>query len=104
MPRPTISELAVIPDTRRQLGDVVWVEDPDSMRIRLKLLIIKITTTVSGGSMEQTVGGRILEALTYGPTNGQLDAYATGMDNTDFDILWEYAINYELDIDPLGRG
>ena len=68
-PRAVIRDLNVIPDFRRQLGDVVWVEDPDNMRIRVKLLITKISTTVSAGSADQTVGGRIIEALTYGPTN-----------------------------------
>lgn len=103
-PRPVLRDVRVIPDFRRQLGDVVWVEDPENMRIRLRLLITKIGTTVAPGSAEQTISGRILEVQSYGPTNNQLDAHAAAFTNSGFDTLWADATNAQLDADPLGRG
>lgn len=103
-PRPVIRDLAVVPDFRRQLGDVVWVEDPDNMRIRLKVLVTGYTNTVSLGSADQSISGRILEALTPGVTNAQLDAHASKYTNQQFDTLWVGATNTQLDANPLGRG
>jgi hypothetical protein len=103
-PRPVLRDLAVVPDFRRQLGDVVWVEDPDNMRIRLRVLLTKISTTVSLGSASQTVAGQILEVRSYGVTNAQLDAHAGRFTNTGFDTLWAGGTNAQLDADPLGRG
>lgn len=103
-PRPVLRDLQVIPDFRRQLGDVVWVEDPDTLRIRLRLLITKISTSVSAGSAEQTIAGRILEVRSYGATNAQLDAHAEDFTNSGFDTLWAGATHAQFDTDPLGRG
>lgn len=103
-PRPVLRDLDVIPDFRRQLGDIVWVEDPDNMRIRLKVLLTKISTTVSPGSAEQSVAGQILQVQSYGPTNAQLDAHAGKFTNSGFDTLWADASNAQFDTDPLGRG
>lgn len=103
-PKPILNDLSVIPDFRRQLGDVVWVEDQDNMRVRLKVLVTKITTSVSAGSADQAIAGRILEVQSYGATNGQLDAHAGNRTNAGFDTLWADATNAQLDNDPLGRG
>ncbi|GAA1110464.1 hypothetical protein [Nesterenkonia jeotgali] len=103
-PKPVLRNLSVIPDFRRQLGDVVWVEDRENLHIELKLLITKIDTTISAGSADQTIGGRILEARSLGTTNAQLDTHAGYRTNTGFDILWADATNAQLDTDPLGRG
>lgn len=103
-PRPVLRNLSVIPDFRRQLGDIVWVEGQQEMNIRLRLLITKLDTTVSVGSAEQTVGGRILEVQSLGATNAQLDVHAGNRANTSFDTLWADVNNAQLDNDPLGRG
>lgn len=103
-PRPVLRDLSVIPDFRRQLGDVVWVEDAQNMRIRLKVLITKITTSFSAGTADQTVAGRILEVQSYGATNAQLDDHSSSRTNAGFDTLWSDATNAQLDNDPLGRG
>lgn len=103
-PKPVLRDLAVIPDFRRQLGDVVWIEDGENMRIRLKLIITKLTTTVSAGSADQTVAGRILEVQSYGATNEQLDDHVGNRTNAGFDTLWADATNAQLDNNPLGRG
>lgn len=103
-PKPVLRNLSVIPDFRRQLGDVVWVEGGDEMRIRIKVLITKLDTTVSAGSAEQTIGGRIIEVQSYGATNAQLDAHSSSRTNAGFDTLWSDATNAQLDTDPLGRG
>lgn len=103
-PRPVLRDLAVVPDFRRQLGDVVWVEDLENMRVRLKVLITKLSTSVSDGSAEQSIAGRILEVLHFGTTNAQLDGHAGTKTNAGFDTLWADATNAQLDADPLGRG
>lgn len=103
-PHPVLRDLSVIPDFRRQLGDVVWVDDQQNMRIRLKLLITKITTRISSGSAEQSVAGRILEVQAPVVTNAQLDEHVADFTNAEFDTLWADATNAQLDNDPLGRG
>ena len=104
-PRATIRDLNVVPDFRLQLGDVVWIEDPDNMRIRLRVLITKISTTIADGSADQTIAGRILEAQSYvAATNAQLDAHASKFTNAGFDTLWASGTNAQLDANPLGRG
>lgn len=103
-PKPVLRDLAVIPDFRRQLGDIVWIEDEQNTRIRIKLLITKIATSVAAGSAEQTIGGRILEVQSTAVTNVQLDDHAGTRTNTVFDTLWADATNAQLDDDPLGRG
>lgn len=103
-PRPVLSNLSVIPDPRRQLTDIVWVEDPENMRIRLKVMITSLSLTVSDGSMDQTIGGRILEVQSYGPTNQRLDQHAAPFTNSGFDTLWSGVSNAQFDTNPLGRG
>jgi hypothetical protein len=103
-PRPVLRDLNVIPDFGRHLGDVVWVEDPENMRVRLKVLVTKISNSVADGSADQTIAGHILEVQSYGPTNAQLDTHAGSFTNAGFDTLWADATNAALDDDPLGRG
>ncbi|MDQ0854776.1 hypothetical protein QFZ79_002887 [Arthrobacter sp. V4I6] len=103
-PVPILRDLNVIPDFRRQLGDVVWIEDPETLRIRLRVLITRISTSVGPGTADQSVAGRILEVQSYGPTNDQLDVHAGGYTNTSFDTLWADATNTTLDAAPLERG
>lgn len=104
-PRPVLRDLDVVPDVRRQLGDVVWVEDNEITRRRWKVMLTKISTSVEAGSMKQTVGGNVLsvEAL-GGATNADLDARAGTFTNAGFDTLWADATNAQLDSGPLGRG
>lgn len=102
--RPVLRDLSVIPDFARKLGDVVWVEDPENMRIRLKVLVTKIDTTVTEGAADQTIGGTILEVQSYGATNAQFDAHAEDFTNSGLDTLWAGDTNAAFDNDPLGKG
>ncbi|WDF34540.1 hypothetical protein PTW37_06480 [Arthrobacter agilis] len=106
-PRPFLRDLDVVPDPRRQLGDIVWVEGGDTLRVRLKVLLTYISTTVTASEstheMDQMIGGRVLEAFST-VTNQQLDLHSAGRTNTQFDTLWAGATNAQLDADPLGRG
>lgn len=103
-PKPVLRDLSVIPDFARKLGDIVWIEDPDNMRVRLRVLVTKISNTVADGSADQTIGGTILEVQGYGPTNKQLDTHSASRTNASFTTLWADATNAALDANPLGRG
>ncbi|WDF32256.1 hypothetical protein PTW37_10255 [Arthrobacter agilis] len=106
-PRPFLRDLDVVPDPRRQLGDIVWVEGGDTFRVRLKVLLTYVSTTVTASDstheMDQTIGGRVLEAFNT-VTNAQLDLHKAGRTNTQFDTLWAGAARAQFDADPLGRG
>lgn len=103
-PKPVLRDLSVVPDFARRLGDVVWVEDPDNMRIRLRVLVTKVDNTVSDGNADQTIGGTILEVQSYGPTNAQFDTHSAARTNAGLDTLWAGTTNASFDNDPLGKG
>jgi len=104
LPNPVLRDVPVVPDPRRQLADVVWLEAPGHMNIRLKVLITSLSLTAEAGSMDQTIGGRVLEVQFTGTTNGQLDALHASRTNASFDTLWADATNAALDAAPLSRG
>ena len=104
LPNPVIKDVPVIADPRRQLADVVWLEAPGHMNIRLKVLITSLSISASPGQMDQTIGGRVLEVQITGVTNAALDALHVARTNASFDTLWADATNAALDASPLSRG
>lgn len=101
-PRPVVSDVDVVPDTRRQLGDIVWL-DGGRADLYLKVLITKISTTVEGAKITQSIGGRVLVSSSTA-TNKDLDRHAGTYSNLAFDQLWSERTNKQLDAAPLGRG
>lgn len=104
LPNPTLKDVPVVPDPRRQLTDVVWIETPGHTNVRLKVLITSLSISASAGNMDQTIGGRVLEVQITGTTNAELDALNASRTNAAFDTLWGDATNAALDSAPLSRG
>jgi len=104
LPNPVLKDVPVVPDPRRQLADIVWLESPGFMNVRLRVLLTSISTSVSAGDMQQSIGCRVLEVQFTGTTNAQLDALEAARTNASFDTLWADATNAALDAAPLSRG
>lgn len=102
-PRPAIRSLSVIPDDRRQLGDIVQVEF-DNVSLRCLTVGISNSTSMSGNavSKDQSLTLRVITEV-VGTTYGELDAaYSTDSYN-QFDAAWSAETYNTLDSDPLRK-
>lgn len=74
-PLPTLPSLEVAPDPRRQLGDVIFISSPKFMGVRLRALVVGISTSFDT-SMTQSLSVRLISAVseftTYAEYNRQL--------------------------------
>lgn len=102
-PRPVIRSLSVIPDDRRQLGDIVQVEF-DTVSLRCLTVGISNSTAMSDNavSKDQGLTLRVISAV-VGATYGELDAAYSGDTYNQFDTAWSAETYNTLDSDPLRK-
>lgn len=81
-PLPVLEDVEVVPDLRRQLGDVVTVVDPDHTGVRSKALIVGVRNAGRVGSLTQTLRLAVLD-----PTFNDLDRYLAAAGVVTFNDL-----------------
>lgn len=73
-PLPTITELGVRADPRRQLGDHLFITSPALMRARLRVMVSAIHTSFNANSgLSQSLGVRMVGAELHGQTYQQFN-------------------------------
>lgn len=99
-PQPTITDMGVIYDPRRQLGDVYTIKS-DWLGIELRVLVVGLTEDHGDGS-HQSLTVRVIKATnTRGVTYDDLEAAWTGGNYTSLNAAWS-ALNYAaLEANPL---
>ena len=73
-PLPTIRDLDVRPDPRRQLGDQLFITSPALMRARLRVMVSAISTSFDASGLSQSLGTRIIGAEMLGQTYAEFNA------------------------------
>lgn len=73
-PLPTITNLDVWADPRRQLGDHLFVTSPALMRARLRVMVSAISTSFDASGLSQSLGTRIIGAEMLGQTYAEFNA------------------------------
>lgn len=73
-PLPTITNLDVRADPRRQLGDQLFITSPALMRARLRVMVSAISTSFDSSGLSQSLGTRIIGAEMRGQTYQQFNA------------------------------
>lgn len=63
VPQPVIQSLALVPDPRLQLGDVVTIDSPNLMGVSLTALIVGVSNSF-GDRFEQSLSVRIISTAT----------------------------------------
>jgi hypothetical protein len=81
-PLPVLEDVEVVPDLRRQLGDVVTVVDPDHTGVRSKALVVGVRNAGRVGSLTQQLRLAVLD-----PTFNDLDRYLAAQGVVTFDDL-----------------
>ncbi|WP_394161558.1 hypothetical protein [Galactobacter valiniphilus] len=105
-PLPTITQVRIIPDLRRQLGDIVTLTDEDS-GLKAKALIIGISLEGDAGGYTQRLTLAIL-SVTYSDvkrwakaqgitTYGQLKAHLVANGATTYKLAREYLARVGVD-------
>ena len=99
-PQPTITNMGVIYDPRRQVGDVYTVKS-DWLGIELRVLVVGLTEEHGDGS-HQSLTVRVIQATnTRGVTYDELEAAWQGGDYAGLQTAWA-ALNYTaLEANPL---
>lgn len=73
-PLPTITNLDVRADPRRQLGDQLFITSPALMKARLRVMVSAISTSFDSSGLSQSLGTRIIGAEMQGQTYQQFNA------------------------------
>lgn len=100
-PIPEINNLEILSDPRLQLGDQIWVEDPDIANVRVRGIIMgsNLSGKDSDQSMNLTV--RVVEGSAVFVSNAAMDTAYAGVNNEPFDLSWAGSTNADLDSTPL---
>ena len=99
-PHPTITDLGLIYDPRRQLGDVITIRS-EWLGIELRALITRLEEEHGDGS-KQTATVRIIRATVIRPvTYDDLEAAWASSNYTGFQAVWGLLTYDDLDADPL---
>jgi hypothetical protein len=97
--RPRIESVNIVPDLRRELGDIVWVDFPEE-GLHTKAILTKITNGGSAGSLTQVV-----DLVLLGPRirdfNEAWDAAIPGATIADFNAKWSGKTIADFNQDPL---
>ena len=91
-PQPTIDNLGVTYDPRRQLGDVITISSPKLMGVELRCLIVGISNS-AGSSFAQSLSVRIISAKSTFTTYDQLAEAWAGGNYASLQTAWA-ALNY----------
>ena len=73
-PRPVITDLGVVYDPRRQLGDKITISSPNLMGVTLQALVTGISNGAGAGGFEQSLTVVITDASTTYTTYEQFNA------------------------------
>lgn len=76
-PKPTISDLGVVPDPRLQLGDVITIDSPSLMGVTMTALVVGVSSSF-GASYEQSLTVRIIGVTTTYTTYAEYDQMISG--------------------------
>lgn len=99
-PHATITELGLIYDPRRQIGDVYTLRS-DWLGIELRVLVTRISEEHGDGS-HQTVTVRIISATnTRGVTYGDLEAAWATSNYAGLEAAWDLLTYADFEADPL---
>lgn len=104
--QPIIRDVPIVPDPRIQKGDVFWLEDSHSYGVRLKVLVMGISLTVSAGppvAMDQSITCRVIEARRPWVTLDEHDAVWSGNTLNQHDSFWSGKTLNQHDADPLAH-
>lgn len=91
-PQPTIDNLGVTYDPRRQLGDVITVSSPKLMGVELRCLIVGISNS-AGDSFTQSLSVRVISVKSTFTTYDQLAEAWAGGNYASLQTAWA-ALNY----------
>lgn len=102
-PAPVADSVPVVPDLRRQLGDIVTIEDPHVSGLRLTALItaIDIQVDTTPARTTQTLGIYVISAETPWATLDELDAAWTGTTLDDVETARTGDTLDDVDANPL---
>lgn len=99
-PQPTITDLGLIYDPRRQIGDVITIRS-EWLGVELRALITSLSEEHGDGA-KQTATVRIIRATVIRPvTYDDLEAAWASSDYTGFQAVWGLLTYDDLDADPL---
>lgn len=73
-PRPVITDLGVVYDPRRQLGDKIAISSPNLMGVELQALVTGMSNSAGSGGFEQSLTVVITDASTTYTTYEQFNA------------------------------
>ena len=101
-PQATIDSVRVGFDPRRQLGDVITIDSPGFMGVRLKCLIVGISNS-AGRAYEQSLKVRIISTEKTFTTYAEFEQAWGPVDNYGaFETAWETLSSYDdFNADPL---
>lgn len=101
-PQPTITNLRVGFDPRRQLGDVITISSPNFMGVTLTCLIVGKHDS-AGASYQQSLTVRVIDATTTFTTYaGFAEAWGPSADYDSFAAAWDAISTYtDFNNDPL---
>lgn len=103
---PIIRDVPIVPDTRIQKGDVMWLEDTDAYQVRLKVVVMGTSLTISAGppvTMEQSVTCRIISMTRSGVSLDEHDAVWAGKSLNQHDVFWSGSTLDQHDANPLAH-
>lgn len=104
---PILRDVPIVPDPRIQKGDVYWLEDSDAYRVRLRVLVMGISTSFDAGppaQLSQTITCRIISHERVGATLAEHDQVWEDTTLAAQDSYWSGSTLAEHDADPLRRG
>ncbi|MBF6671605.1 hypothetical protein [Glutamicibacter sp. FBE19] len=94
-PQPTIKEMRVGYDPRRQLGDVITVSSPNFMGVELRCLIVGISNSGGSSGYEQSLTVRVISATTTYTTYQQfVNAWGNSATYSNFLAAWDSISTY----------
>lgn len=73
MPKPVITGMEIFPDPRLQLGDVITINSPSLLGVRIRALIVGISTRFTDAGLTQDLSVRVLSAATLHTTYEEYD-------------------------------
>lgn len=102
-PQPTISDLRVGFDPRRQLGDVIRVYSPQFLGIDLKCLVTGVAESMTSQGVSQSLSVRVISASTTYTTYAEFAAaWGEKSSYDDFATAWGVVSTYDdFNNDPL---
>lgn len=93
-PRPVITDLGVVYDPRRQLGDKITISSPNLMGVTLQALVTGISNGAGSGGFEQSLTVVITDAVSTFQTYEQFNTAGGDMTYAQWQALGTVPQNY----------